>query len=107
MSQKEQTMLELIMSKAREVMPSGIHAYLYGSRARGEAQIGSDWDILILVNAPRADISLYDTLAYPLTELGWEHGEVIVPVIYSQDEWNHPSSLLFRRNVEQDAITLV
>lgn len=107
MSKKEQTMLELIKSKAREVMPSGIKAFLYGSRARGEAHDGSDWDILILVNAPRADINLYDSLAYPLTELGWEHGEVIVPVIYSQDEWNHPSSLLFRRNVEQDAIALV
>lgn len=107
MDQKEQTMFELIKSKAREVMPSGIQAYLYGSRARGEARSDSDWDILILVDTPRADIGLYDTLAYPLTELGWEHGEVIVPVIYSRDEWNHPSLLLFRRNVEQDAIPLV
>ena len=107
MSQKDQTMLELIKSKAREVIPSGIRAYLYGSRARGEAHDGSDWDILILVNAPRVEIGLYDTLAYPLTELGWEHGESIVPVIYSSDEWDHPASLLFRRNVEQDAIALV
>ena len=93
-------MLELIKSKAREVMPSGIRAFLYGSRARGEAHSDSDWDILILVDAPSANIGLYDSLAYPLTEL-------IVPVIYSRDEWNHPSSLLFRRNVEQDAIALV
>jgi len=107
MSQKEQTMLELIKSKAREVMPPGIQAYLYGSRARGEAHSDSDWDILILVDAPSAKIGLYDSLAYPLTELGWKYGEVIVPVIYSRDEWDHPSSLLFRRNVEQDAIALV
>ena len=107
MSKKEQSMLELIKSKVREVIPSGIRAYLYGSRARGEARSDSDWDILILVDAPYAEIGLYDTLAYPLTELGWQYGEVIVPVIYSRDEWNHPSSLLFRRNVEQDAIALV
>ena len=100
-------MLDLIKSKAREVMPSGIQAYLYGSRARGEANSDSDWDILILVNTTHADVDLYDTLAYPLTELGWLHGEVIVPVIYSRDEWDHPASLLFRRNVEQDAIALV
>ena len=107
MSKTEQTMLELIKSKAREVMPSGIQAYLYGSRARGEAHPDSDWDILILVETPHVGINLYDTLAYPLTELGWQHGEIIIPVIYSHDEWNHPSSLLFRRNVEQEAIPLI
>ena len=107
MSKKEQTMLELLKNKAREVMPSGVQVFLYGSRARGEAHSDSDWDILILVNTPRAGLDMYDTLAYPLTELGWDHNEVVVPVIYSRDEWNHPSSLLFRRNVEQDAIALV
>ena len=107
MSKKEQTMLELLKNKAREVMPSGVQVFLYGSRARGEAHSDSDWDILILVNTPRAGLDMYDTLAYPLTELGWDYNEVVVPVIYSRDEWNHPSSLLFRRNVEQDAIALV
>lgn len=100
-------MFNRIKSTARKVMPSGVKVFLYGSRARGDAHHGSDWDILILVNSPIVGVELYDTLAYPLTELGWKHGEVIIPVIYSQDEWDHPASLLFRRNVEQDAIALV
>ena len=106
MSQKERAMLRLIKSKIREVIPSGVQAYLYGSRARGEARDDSDWDILILVNSSRPETELYDTLAYSLTELGWKYGEVVIPVIYSRDEWNHPSSLLFRRGIEQDAIPL-
>ena len=100
-------MLELLKNKAREVMPSGFQVFLYGSRARGEAHSNSDWDILILVDTPHAGLDLYDSLAYPLTELGWDHDEVVIPVIYSRDEWDHPSSLLFRRNVEKDAISLV
>lgn len=100
-------MLELLKSTAQKVMPLGVKVYLYGSRARGDAHRNSDWDILILVNGTNVSVDLYDSLAYPLTELGWKHGEIVIPVIYSQEEWNHPSSLMFRRNVEQDAIALV
>ena len=86
MSRKELKILELIRSKAREVMPTGVEVYLYGSRARGDHRADSDWDILILVNKPRVDMSDYDDLSYPLTALGWEHGEAIIPVVYSRDE---------------------
>ena len=107
MSRREEHILLLLKAKAREVMPPGVHAYLYGSRARGNNHPDSDWDVLILVNKPRAEMTDYDELSYPLTELGWEYGATIIPVVYGQDEWNHVSSLLFRKNVEQDAIELV
>ena len=99
--------MDLLKAKAREVVPRGGKAYLYGSRARGDYHSDSDWDILILVDKPKADMSDFDDLSYPLTELGWEHNAAVIPVVYGQDEWNHVSSLLFRKNVEQDAIQLV
>ena len=100
-------MLELIRSRAQEVIPPGARVFLYGSRARGDNRADSDWDILILVEKPRAEHSDYDAFSFPLTLLGWEHGEAIIPVIYGRDEWSSPSSLLFRRNVEKDAIALI
>ena len=63
MSENEQAMLDRIKRTARKVMPSGTRVFLYGSRARGDAHEGSDWDILILVSGyPDGDeISTYLT----------------------------------------------
>ena len=107
MSREEKTMLDLIRNKAREVVPAGARVYLFGSHARGDSHPDSDWDILILMDQPCASMADCAALSYPFTELGWKYGENIIPVIYGKDEWAHPSSLLFRRNVERDAISLV
>ena len=100
-------MLTLIKKRVQEIIPSGSRVYLYGSRARGEACKDSDWDILNLLNKPRVEMADFDTVAFPLTELGWKYGEAVIPVLYGIDEWNDPENLLFRKNVEEDAILLV
>ena len=61
---------EEIMRRIREVVKhnlSGIsHVYLYGSRARGEASVDSDWDVLIILDKPQIDQSDYDNVTYPI-----------------------------------------
>ena len=42
MSDKD--ILHIIREKAKSVLPKGSRLYLYGSRARGDAHEGSDWD---------------------------------------------------------------
>jgi predicted nucleotidyltransferase len=106
MSRKEEHILSLLKAKVREVMPPGVRVFLYGSRARGDYHRDSDWDLLILVNKPRAEMKDFDNLSYPLTEIGWENGAAVIPVVYGREEWSHPASLLFRKSVEQDAIEL-
>ena len=39
----------------QKLLPPGSHAYLYGSRARGDAGEDSDWDILILLDKPKIE----------------------------------------------------
>ena len=87
-------------------LPSGGYALLYGSRARGEAHPSSDWDILIVLDKDKLQPEDYDTVSYPLRELGWELGEDINPVMYTAKEWEESSFTPFYHNVLNDAIRL-
>ena len=67
-------------------MPAGGKAILFGSQARGTAKDDSYWDILIILDNEELLPSDYDNVTYPLTELGWELGKEINPVMYSARE---------------------
>lgn len=69
---------------------------LFGSRARGDADPDSDMDMLVVLSG-NVDKSSRQAVSDCAWEAGFEYGVVIVPVIYSRDEWeNGPerSSLL-------------
>lgn len=100
------SVIEEIKSTARQVLPAGSHLYLYGSRARGDAREGSDWDLLLLLDKPRIEESDFDNYSFPFTMLGWNYGEVISPQIYTKREWNEMSFMPYYKNVEHDKIIL-
>jgi len=50
----------------------------FGSRARGEAKKGADWDILIVLPKSRLEQSDYDDVSFPFVELGWKLNEQII-----------------------------
>lgn len=81
-------------------------AYLYGSRARGDAEENSDWDILIVADDSVGKSDAFEKLAYPFTEIGWRMGEHIVPLLYTRSEWNAERDTSFYLNVQNDAIRL-
>lgn len=62
--------------------------YLYGSRARGDNNKFSDWDLLILLKSDKVPFSLETTLFDNLFDVELETGEVISPIVYSKKEWN-------------------
>lgn len=101
------TILNSIRDVARTIVPAKGRAVLYGSRARGDAEQGSDWDVLIILDKPSIEQSDYDNVAFPFTYLGWNLGEAIIPVIYTKDEWDRCSFLPFHKNVEQEKIELL
>lgn len=63
-------------------------AYLFGSRARRDNRLNSDWDILILVEDEEVSNEIEDTFRNELYELELESGQVISSLIYPKNYWN-------------------
>lgn len=81
-------------------------AYLYGSRARGDAGTNSDWDILIVTDDSLSNKDAFEKFAYPFTEIGWRLGEQITPLLYTRSEWDAERGSSFYLNVQKDSILL-
>ena len=69
---------------------------LFGSRARGESTEYSDMDVLVVLDKINTESDM-DYVSECAWESGFEHGIVIVPIVYTREKWeNSPerSSLL-------------
>ena len=60
---------------------------LFGSRARGDAEPDSDMDVLVIVNEISPELE--DYVSECAWEAGFKHGIVIVPVVFTRDEWEN------------------
>ena len=61
---------------------------LFGSRARGDADPYSDMDLVVILNDPPDEKARNDVIDCAW-EAGFEHGIVVVPVVFSRDEWEN------------------
>ena len=103
----KENILDMIRQSLLLNLPEGGKALLFGSRARGDADDSSDWDVLILLNKERLAPEDYDTISYPLRLLGWDLGEMINPVMYTNLEWENNKMTPFYYNFTNDAVQLV
>lgn len=80
---------------------------LFGSRARGDSGLYSDMDIVVILDnlSDERDSDYVSDCAW---EAGFEHGIVIVPVIFTQEEWeNSPERYsLLAQAVEAEGVLL-
>lgn len=106
MKKKKEHILAAIRKCLAKNLPASEKAILFGSQARGTARENSDWDILIILDKEKLITADYDNIAYPLTELGWELGEEINPVIYTTQEWEKYRNTPFVRNVEKEGVRI-
>ena len=95
-----------IKGKAREVLPQNARVILFGSRARNDAREDSDWDLLIILDKERRNVTDIERYACPFMELGYNVNAEINPIIYTQKEWEKRKFTLFHHNVEKEGIEI-
>jgi|TARA_R100000789_G_C2914440_1_gene124353 predicted nucleotidyltransferase len=61
--------------------------YLFGSQARGNASVSSDWDLLVLMNSDKVPFTTETKMMDEFYDIELETGQIISPLIYSKREW--------------------
>jgi uncharacterized protein (UPF0332 family)/predicted nucleotidyltransferase len=104
---REQSVLTRIRAAVSAIDP-GARAILYGSRARGDADQDSDWDLL-LISACASSVPAREALEQRLQALFAATGALVQPVWVSEQEWQSPISRVspFHANVEEDGVQLL
>jgi len=90
----------------RQVVPDA-DVILYGSRARGDADKYSDYDILIIVDGP-VDMALKKKILDHVYPLELETGAVLTLITYSKQNWNTPlyRAMPLHKNVDREGVLL-
>lgn len=80
---------------------------LFGSRARGDSTEYSDVDVLVVLNSEtnESDLEFVSNCGW---EVGFEHGVVIVPIVYTRAAWeNSPErSSLLAQAIEKEGVRI-
>ncbi len=82
----EQEKILLKIKHSIEIEDSSAEIILFGSRARGDNKITSDWDILVLIDNNET-LEAEDRFRSNLYDLELESGQIISPIVYSKNYW--------------------
>jgi predicted nucleotidyltransferase len=85
--------------------PRLVRMVLYGSQARGEAELGSDIDVLIVLQgvvSPGEEIARTSDI---IAALSLKHGVVLSRAFVSSDRFEHEQSPLLR-NIRREGVAV-
>ena len=78
--------------------------YIYGSRARGDFNKGSDYDFLIIVD--KRIKKVVDIVTDESINILNEYDELVSAIIYDEDEWEFKKYIPLGKNILKEGIIL-
>ncbi len=105
-TEEETVLLHRIRETVRAIEPTA-QVILYGSRARGDAEPDSDWDLLVLLDGEATDERV-KAVRYQLYELEREADAVLSTAVRSKEKWYsaHYQHIPFFHNVTREGMRL-
>jgi predicted nucleotidyltransferase len=105
MKQKDNDIAKRIRTSIKNIDPKA-QVIIFGSRARGDANKESDWDILILTDYP-ISTEIERSFRNKLFDLEIETGEVFSTFVYQRQVWNtkHKVTPLYR-NIKKEGVRI-
>lgn len=103
LSERERGILRRILDAARTELPDA-SVIFFGSRARGDAEEDSDWDILVLTET--VDWKIERRVFSALYKIELDEDIIINPLVIARDDWEykkfdgHP----MKKNVEKEGV---
>ncbi len=101
---------KILLTRCRTAIESidpAADVILYGSRARGDAEPASDYDLLILTDG-EVTLKREDAFRRQLFPIEIETGAVLTVILLSKKDWNSAlyGAMPFYQNIERDGVIL-
>jgi predicted nucleotidyltransferase len=104
---REKRAVKLLLSRLRKAYGEQIQqAYLFGSKARGDATVDSDIDLLVLVK--QETWALKDEISDLVADINLEYDLLVDLRVIGVERWQHLAEIQagLYRTISQDAIPL-
>jgi len=106
MTKIESDIIEKIKSTVAQT-DSSAEIILFGSRARGDAKIDSDWDLLIIINKQKVTREIEQSFTHPIYDIELETGHAISTLVVAKKDWDTKFTVTpFYLNIKNEGIKL-
>ena len=96
---------QIFTEKVKEKLSNHLkNIYLYGSRARGDYNEGSDYDFMIVVD--KRDKDIVDIITDESVNILNDYSELVSAIIYDEKEWEFKKYIPLGKNILREGIAL-